>query len=154
MNGRLGSEFSDQIATLDYVWIAEFFKLSPIILDVFFWKYRAGLKSEPVLLSKSQAGPIKKFTQPRDHFLAQLCTLSCIHFSIRGQIHAHLQTHRAGIMSQGANLASLALYLPLLPFPFNSNAPAVPFVKQHFCLLERWVNITIIICSTPTLIKL
>ena len=31
--------------------------------------YRGGLKSGPVLLSKSQG---RKFLQPRDHFLAQL----------------------------------------------------------------------------------
>ena len=33
-----------------------------------------GLKSEPVLLSNSQTGPGRKFSQPREHFLAHLCT--------------------------------------------------------------------------------
>ena len=31
--------------------------------------YRDGLKSGPVLLSNSQAGPGRKISQPRDHFL-------------------------------------------------------------------------------------
>ena len=35
--------------------------------------YRDGPKSGPVLLSKTQAMPGKKFTQPRDHFFAHLC---------------------------------------------------------------------------------
>ena len=37
------------------------------------YTYRDGLKSGPVLLSKSQAEQGRKFMQPRDHFLAQLC---------------------------------------------------------------------------------
>ena len=36
--------------------------------------YRDGPKREPVLLSNSQAGPDGKVLQPRDHFLAHLCT--------------------------------------------------------------------------------
>ena len=36
--------------------------------------YRDGLKSGPVLLSNSQAKPSRNFLQPRDHFLAHLCT--------------------------------------------------------------------------------
>ena len=39
-------------------------------------EYIDGLKSGAVWLSKSQAGPGRKFTQPRDHFLAHLCRLS------------------------------------------------------------------------------
>ena len=36
--------------------------------------YRDGLKSGPVLLSNSQVRPVRKFSQPRDHFLAHPCT--------------------------------------------------------------------------------
>ena len=36
--------------------------------------YRDTLNSGPGLLSKSQAWPGRKFTQPWDHFLANLCT--------------------------------------------------------------------------------
>ena len=37
--------------------------------------YTDGLKSGLVLLSNSQAGQGRKFSQPRDHFLAHICTL-------------------------------------------------------------------------------
>ena len=40
--------------------------------------YRDGLKSGPLLLSKSQAGLGRKFSQPRDHFLAQVCRQSTL----------------------------------------------------------------------------
>ena len=36
-------------------------------------KYRDGLKRGPVLLSNGQAGPDRKFSQPRDPFLACAC---------------------------------------------------------------------------------
>ena len=36
-------------------------------------KYRDGQKGGPVLLSTSQAGPGKNFSQPRAHFLVHLC---------------------------------------------------------------------------------
>ena len=39
------------------------------------------LQSGPNLLSKPQAEPGRKFTQPRDHFLAQLCKFSH-HFGV------------------------------------------------------------------------
>ena len=37
--------------------------------------YRYGLKGRPVLLSNSQAGPNRNFSQPRAHLLVHLCTL-------------------------------------------------------------------------------
>ena len=44
--------------------------------------YRDGLKSGPVLLSNSQAGPGRKFSQPWDHFLAQLCTYLLLYLCV------------------------------------------------------------------------
>ena len=38
--------------------------------------YRDLLQGGPVLLSNSQAGPGRKFSQPRDHFVAHLCMLA------------------------------------------------------------------------------